>query len=523
MQSHKLMHFTLVAMALALIGGSPVTATCLPEAVPSNLMDTSKPIRVLVASWDSSALLAHVFSILVEERLGVRTTFIDRDAVFEKLASNWTSTATLMAMDAADIDLDNWDTLFEVNHTSELYPMVGSGINGYLAREGWYMPKYLVDMSPDLQSYISLKEPRLARIFGTNPPANISSAIQLLNPSAARDAALASSACQAAAAAANISACIDTLFSSVLGTRSGRGKIHVANFTFWNTYDRHILRGLGLQLDKVEINPPIEANLLLSLQTAYNRRNPWIGYLWEPHAIFSNYSGMEMIRVSLPLWTTECHAKLNEDPPTMPCDYPTVFTRKVWRKQLADEQPFVKSLAEALRVNNEYILEMLGEITYRGATPRQAACHWLLAHRSWWEPMVPSVQLRRPECPPGTEAAKIEPSSRYWTCARCPRGFFNLFSNSTCQPCPSGGQCPGGSTFLVQRNWYYLPDSEVTNSGIPRLYACDVRSQCCPSGSCELHNVCPSGLSGNFCAECATAGQVKWDFVRHCNNFITSR
>ena len=59
-------------------------------------------------------------------------------------------------------------------------------------------------------------------------------------------------------------------------------------------------------------------------------------------------------------------------------------------------------------------------------------------------------------------------------CVKCPANEYNLDANSTCKPCPSNGECPGGDQLLISANHWF-----VSYQGNNLFYKC-VEGRCCP-------------------------------------------
>ncbi|ORZ29355.1 hypothetical protein BCR44DRAFT_1451456 [Catenaria anguillulae PL171] len=487
-----------------------------------DLYDRTATIRLAVSSWNSSQLVHEIARILIEERLGVPVTFVDRTAITETIlvrepansTFDWSSAspAFFVAYNYADADLEAWDRPKDFNRTAHL-PDLYRGYLGYVGREGWYMTEYATQVNPDVQSYIALKNPRNAQIFapGFNATEWKAATSLVSNVTALTNSALALPVCTASGSGFNVTSCVEQSLQLALGTggsgSASRGKLIVPDQVLWLLRDQAILRGLDLPLDMVEIGEPVEENVVATIVSAYRARRPWLGFIYEPHPIFSPLSGVKLVSLSMPDYSPDCEAKLDNVPPTHPCGYPPVFVRKLVSHRVEQLAPQVYEFMRKLTITQDDIMGVMAQTYFNHRSIHEAACEWVISNRAVWQPMVPSIQLTFPSCPQGTEARK---AGRFWSCPPCIKGYFNLAANSTCKPCPSGAVCPGGGAILADTNQFYLPESELVNQGVPEFYPCPAENRCCESGECALNSTCPAGFGGNLCAGCSDPRLYRW-------------
>lgn len=101
-------------------------------------------------------------------------------------------------------------------------------------------------------------------------------------------------------------------------------------------------------------------------------------------------------------------------------------------------------------------------------------------------------------CPAGTQKYR-KPETAIEICVPCSKDYFNLLPNSDCKPCPTGGECDGGSSVKVKQNYWY---DEASGLLEPEFHMCYNRKCCDKLDGCPLNQTCRGLYTGVLCSEC---------------------
>lgn len=138
-----------------------------------------------------------------------------------------------------------------------------------------------------------------------------------------------------------------------------------------------------------------------TMETAYARGEPWLGYYWEPTGILGR---LDMLRLEEPPYTPECFADMdaNADTPeraTQACDYPIVVAVVGLGADFANAIPApLEAFLDAMYVPTAEINAMLAFMEAEDASTREAALAFLRdrpeAWTSWLDGQDPAVLER---------------------------------------------------------------------------------------------------------------------------------
>lgn len=210
------------------------------------------PIKFAQLDWESGQFTTALLRLLADEGYGCKTETIPG-----------TTAALEAALVEGDIDViaEQWDGRSPVMAKAEEAGRVkieGNVMAGG-AKQGWYVPRYVAEQYPQLQSAADLRE--YAHVF-TDPN----------NPRQAR----------------------------FLNCPSG-----------WacEVFNTRLLANLGLQKELANVHPGTGAALDAAINSAYTQKQPILFYYWQPTALMAKY---DLVALKFPSYDKTCWDDLLE-------------------------------------------------------------------------------------------------------------------------------------------------------------------------------------------------------------------
>ena len=211
----------------------------------------AKRLTAAVADWTGGEITCQVAVSILEQELGYKVERI----VFPSGTGLWE------AISAGDIDFacESWPGYAEADDVMLNAPLIYDGevvveysgtgeviafTTGIIGASDYYVPKYFVDANPDFKNWEDLN--KFKAEFAT----------------------------------------VET---------GSKGRLIGCPVAGWNCHDQKRLDLLGLDFEAVELGT--EVALLAEAQGAYDRKEPFLMYLWEPHFFFGKN---EMVCIQLP-------------------------------------------------------------------------------------------------------------------------------------------------------------------------------------------------------------------------------
>lgn len=130
--------------------------------------------------------------------------------------------------------------------------------------------------------------------------------------------------------------------------------------------------------------PGSEAALFTSVQTAYQRGEAWIGYLWAPSWVFAQ---LDLTQIEEPEYTDECWENILDGGDA--CAFPSVQVHIVLNPEFAEAAPEVAEFLENYTSTMDKTSEALLYIADTDSTPAEAAIWWLQEYEDEWSAWVP--------------------------------------------------------------------------------------------------------------------------------------
>lgn len=303
-QTKRLVFYVLVALAtVALIGGVAAAGA-------------EKTIIFADFGWDSAQVHNRIAGFIIEKGLGYPIKFVQGETVM-------LNTALIQAKggEAPNVNMEtwteNWQDLYDEGLAKGEKPdskqgFVNLGANFPNSVQGWYVPRYVVEgdaernikaIAPELKSVADL--PKYWKLF-KDPE----------DPSKGR-----------------FHSCIPGWSCALVNEKK---------------FDAY-----GIKEHYNIMQPGSGPALAASMETAYKRGKPWLGYYWAPTWVLGK---LDMLQLEEPKFDQQIWDS------TKACEYPAVKCDILVHKNLPQEAPdvveFLKKYETTLDINNKFLAYM---------------------------------------------------------------------------------------------------------------------------------------------------------------------
>ena len=150
----------------------------------------------------------------------------------------------------------------------------------------------------------------------------------------------------------------------------------------WGGWDDE--RVEALEMDFEVVHAGTDAALFAELESAYQRKAPWLGWIYTPHWAPIKFEGEF---VEFPPYSSECYSDaavgLNPDM-AYDCGKPRGWIKKVGWKDGADKWPCAYSAIQAFTIDNHAMGTMVGEIDLDGKKLEDVVENWLNSNNDTW-------------------------------------------------------------------------------------------------------------------------------------------
>ena len=319
------------ALAMVIVAG----LACEEEAEEATEVPEPKGTVYLVEQdWDGQLVTTAVAQILLEQEMGytVETKFAPADSAplfiglesgdFHFVCCNWPSYSAEL--------LDEYVNIADA-------PVERVGPVGISGETGWYVPSYVVNGDPERN--IEAIAPGLTSVSDLNQ------------------------------------------YKDVFATSDTGSNGRLLEFTeAWDTQPEKRLEAFGAEFEPLFAGS--EGAALAEIDAAFERGDPLLTYLWEPHWAHAKY---DLIPVEMPEWTSDCYP----DGESFNCGYPTDEVAKLAWPGFKDEFPEAYEFLSNFQMTNAQQNEMVLNLTENELTPLQAAQEWVDANESVWSAWIP--------------------------------------------------------------------------------------------------------------------------------------
>ena len=322
----------LFALAMVLAAGVACSETTDDDGDEA---ETRGTLILVDQDWNGQLVTTAVMKILLEQEMDhtVATMFAPADSaplfigletgVFHFVCCNWPSYSAALLEEYVDAEGDP--------KVERVGPV---GIQG---ETGWYVPSYVVN--GDSERGIDAAAPDLRSVGDLNQ------------------------------------------YKDVFSTRDTGNKGRLLEFTAaWDTKPEERLEAFGADYQVVFAGS--EGAALAEVDAAFQRGDPVLTYLWEPHWAHAKYN---LVQVEMPEWTSDCYP----DGSNFNCGFPTDTVAKLAWPGLKDEFPEAYEFLSKFQMTNEQQNEIVLNLTENDLTVRQAAQEWVDANEAVWRPWIP--------------------------------------------------------------------------------------------------------------------------------------
>lgn len=315
----KIGNSSLLAKAAVVLLALLVTTSCAMRT--TSMLRDPNTVRIALNSWVGYEADAAVIKHLLEQELNYEVQLI-------QLAEQ----PSWQALDqgAADVILENWghEDLLKTYGPDGNGTVLDGGPNGNIGHIGWYMPEYLVEEYPDINTPEGLREH--ADIFQT--------------------------------------------------PESGDKGEFLAGAPGFVTQDQGMINHYDLPFEIVYAGS--EASQLTEVQKRYEREEPALFYSQEPSWIQNQ---LDLVRVEFPEWTEGCA----DDSEDIACDYPRYDLNKIYRTGFAEEGSAAFELIDRWKWDNTDQNAVAQKIADENMDRADAAAEWVENNPDVWQSWVP--------------------------------------------------------------------------------------------------------------------------------------
>ncbi len=151
----------------------------------------------------------------------------------------------------------------------------------------------------------------------------------------------------------------------------------------WGGFDDE--RVEALELDFEVVHAGTDAALFAELESAYQRKAPWLGWVYTPHWAPIKFEGEF---VEFPRYTNECYADASwggNKREKYDCGKPRGWIKKVGWKAGEKKWPCAYKAIRGFTVDNQMIGGMVGEVDLEGKKVKDVVKSWLEANEPTWK------------------------------------------------------------------------------------------------------------------------------------------
>lgn len=309
-----------------------------------------RPIVFADFDWDSALLLTGIARTVLEEGFGCATNAFPGSTIPMYQGAIRGDIDVMMEVSKVNVP-DFLPGAFEAGQLVELGVVFDDAIQGF------YVPRYVIEgdaergiepMAPDLRSVDDL--PQYAELF--------------------RDP-----------------------------EQPGMGRFHNCILGWQCEQINQVkLHAYGLTDDYNSFEPGTAIALAASMESAYVRGEPWLGYYWSPTWMLGQ---LDMVRLEEPAYSDACWAEMmtHFDQPegaTSACAYPEAAAAVVVGGAFFEEAPdAIIEFLSSVEVSTDTISELLAHMQLTGDDPMGAARTFLATQPEAWTDWVPADVAER--------------------------------------------------------------------------------------------------------------------------------
>ncbi len=303
--------------------GALLAAWAFAAPAVAEVPESKDPIRLTLNDWTGQFLSTELMGRVLQS-MGYNVEYVQADYI-----------AQFAGLEAGDLDvaMEMWETTGKdaMNASLATGKTVDLGETGMLAKEEWWFPEYMKEKCPGLPDWKALND------------------------------------------------CAEA-FSTPETSPKGR---YLAGPVTWGGYDEERVEALGLNYEVVHAGT--DAALFAELQSAYQRKAPWLGWIYTPHWAPIKFKGEW---VQFPEYEEACY----KDPSwgTNPdlaydCGKPHGWIKKVGWKGGEDKWPCAYQAIRAFHIDNETMGNLIVAVDLDGRKVAEVAQEWLDKNPDVWK------------------------------------------------------------------------------------------------------------------------------------------
>ena len=304
--------------------GALLVASALAVPAVAEVPESKDPIRLTLNDWTGQFLSTELMGWVLQS-MGYNVEYVQADYL-----------AQFAGLEAGDLDvaMEMWETTGKdaMNASLATGKTVDLGETGMLAKEEWWFPEYMKEKCPGLPDWKALND------------------------------------------------CAEA-FSTPETSPKGR---YLAGPVTWGGYDEERVEALGLNYEVVHAGT--DAALFAELESAYQRKAPWLGWIYTPHWAPIKFKGEW---VQFPEYEEACY----KDPSwgTNPdlaydCGKPHGWIKKVGWRGGEDKWPCAYQAIRAFHIDNETMGNLIVAVDLDGRKVAEVAQEWLDKNPDVWKP-----------------------------------------------------------------------------------------------------------------------------------------
>jgi glycine betaine/proline transport system substrate-binding protein len=309
-------------MKSVVAAGAVAVALAVSGPAAGDVPESKDPIKLTLHDWTGQYVTVNIMKRVLEE-MGYNVELVQADYI-----------AQFAGLESGDLHvaMEMWETTGKQAMEASLATgnTIDLGVTGMDAKEEWWYPIYMKEKCPGLPNWEALND------------------------------------------------CAEA-FSSPETHPKGR---YLGGPVTWAGFDDERAEALGLDYEVVHAGT--DAALFAELESAYQRGEPFLGWVYAPHWAPAKYEGEW---VEFPEYTDECY----DDPswgsnPDMAydCGKPFGWIKKVGWKGGEDIWPCAYEAIRNFRIDNQAMGALIIEIDLEGKPVDDAVEGWVQANESTW-------------------------------------------------------------------------------------------------------------------------------------------
>lgn len=303
-----------------------LTLATIGGASPALAVESTDPIKLTLHDWSGQLINTKIMGSILQ-KAGYNVEYVQADYI-----------AQFAGLKTGDLHLamEIWETTGReaLDEATASGNVVNVGETGLMAIEEWWYPSYMKERCPGLPNWEALKD------------------------------------------------CAEE-FSTAETAPNGR---YVGGPVTWGGFDEE--RVEALELDFEVVHAGTDAALFAELESAYQRQDPIILWVYVPHWAPSKYDGEF---VEFPPFSAECYSdpSVGVNPNlAYDCGKPRGPIWKAAWSGLQDKWPGAYNIIEAYNINNEEMSAMVGKADLESVEVDTVVADWMEANQDRWSAWI---------------------------------------------------------------------------------------------------------------------------------------